>query len=906
MGIVLAIRLLWRQVLESVESAQATSAPLAGLVLDLTKAFNLLPRLPCLGLALRFGLNYGTACAWAGALAQMTRRFWIDGSVSQGVPSNRGFPEGCGLSCLAMLVLNQAWHSWIHEAHRLFRPLSYVDNWEIMCSDPTLIRSAFDSTVAFTAALDLKIDRQKTFCWAVAASDRKLLRQEGFVVLNSCRDLGAQMVFSRQIRNATLQDRFDNMPELWVKLRRAKGSYVEKLRIIRTVGWPRALHGVASAYIGRKHFHKLRTGLMHGLALNKPGANAYLQCCLEENLDPQCWAILQSIREWRTTGDRSHQAFIVQCAVDSNFAITDSSLTGILCQRLQVLGWQLHETGHVTDSLGTFDLVQVNWPELISRFNHAWQSVVASQVRHRLDFEHFALVDVSATRDSLCHLDSYDCGVIQHQLIGITVTNAHACHWSVSGSQECQACGQPDSLFHRFWVCAASADLRAKIPWEVLQLVPKLPKVLVCQGWTLSSPYEFAWKQYLLGLPTMVPHCHCPTDASWVDLFTDGSCLFPTMADYRLSAWSVCFAPPATTEFAASDVLVLGASPLGGLIQTAFRSELFALVVSLTWAAAWQKNVRVWTDCQGVIDKFCMLIDGGVRLHQCCANSDLWAEIQRLVADVGRSHIRLIKVSAHESWSSETCEAQRWVQIGNQCADRSAKIANQSRSLADWQLWSCHAAAIRTHRSVADDIRLHQLAVCKRWTEEYGPSQTSTTVTPVMPRRARQLVFRCEGLVLPEVAPEVIVQSWGAVFAEQFRGWWTSILEPTEGLSGWVSFSQLYIDFQTTVRHPGLLKQARIWIDPTLVPGCMPERFPFRRRSKWFRLLVQQWTKALGIDASTATTRPRSTFLVCHVGCIALPAKQSRLDGVEHWLRNHLKQPVSGLGVGLDTLPPGW
>ena len=56
--------------------AQAAHNRLAGLVLDLTKAYNLLPRLPCLGLALRCGVDYGTVCAWAAALNQLQRRFW--------------------------------------------------------------------------------------------------------------------------------------------------------------------------------------------------------------------------------------------------------------------------------------------------------------------------------------------------------------------------------------------------------------------------------------------------------------------------------------------------------------------------------------------------------------------------------------------------------------------------------------------------------------------------------------------------------------------------------------------------------------------------------------------------------------------------------------------------------------
>jgi ribonuclease HI len=41
-----------------------------------------------------------------------------------------------------------------------------------------------------------------------------------------------------------------------------------------------------------------------------------------------------------------------------------------------------------------------------------------------------------------------------------------------------------------------------------------------------------------------------------------------------------------------------------GLIQTAYRAELFAVMVALEYAMARHACVRVWTDCQSVIDAF--------------------------------------------------------------------------------------------------------------------------------------------------------------------------------------------------------------------------------------------------------------------------------------------------------------
>ena len=895
---------LWRQVLELVEEAQAAHNSLAGLVLDLTKAYNLLPRLPCLGLALRCGVDYGTVCAWAAALNQLQRRFWVDGSVSKGVRSNRGFPEGCGLSCLAMLVLNQAWHCWVKEANMLFRPLSYVDNWEILCSDPQRIRQAFEATVSFTNALDLRIDSQKTFAWAVLPEDRSLLRQQGFQVQNCCRDLGAQMVFSRQIRNSVAQERFDSLVPFWTKLRKTKGGYLDKLRIVRTAAWPRALHGIAAAYIGKKKFHRLRTGLMQALGLDRPGANAYLQCFVEDALDPQLLSILQSIREWRTLGNHAHQLAQLENVADQpDFA--PATLTGILVQRLQVLGWPINPQGIVSDQFGSFDLVATNWSEVITRVQWAWLGVVHTQVSSRPDFQYFSRVDFRATRKRLSSLEPYDRAVIHHQLIGVTVTNEHACHWSTDGSHECCACGQPDSLFHRYWACAATADLRRMLTWEILQLIPVLPKVLTCQGWSLASEFQVAWCRYLSSLPQFVPEVECPCSAPWIDLFTDGSCFFPTEEAYRVSAWAVCYAPMPTTQFCSADVQVLASSPLGGLVQTAFRSELFAVVVSLSWAAFWNKSVRIWTDCQSVIDRCYLISAGGFRVHQCSANNDLWNECARLIHELGPDRFQFVKVSAHEDWSSETEEVVRWSQISNACVDHAARMANQDRGTAAWDLWTCHSQSVHKHGVVAAEIQRHHLLVSQRWTEEYSQASSQLPTTKP-PRDVRQKPMFCSGLCTPLDSPRCVVKSWGPDFAELFRTWWGDLFESDHSLVGWTSFAQLYIDFQLQFRHPGLVKFQRGWLNPTSLPGTMPESHPFRRRCKWFRLVVQQWMKAIGVEVSKAVARPSSSILCCHIGCVALPAKQSRLNHVEDWLRDHINVPICGLGSGLDAIPPAW
>ena len=93
---------------------------------DLEKAYNTLPRLPTLHATAVLGVPQPVLQAWAAALADIERFFVIQGQFSQGLFSNCGFAEGCGLSCLAMVAIDELYHQWLQRAELGATPLSYV------------------------------------------------------------------------------------------------------------------------------------------------------------------------------------------------------------------------------------------------------------------------------------------------------------------------------------------------------------------------------------------------------------------------------------------------------------------------------------------------------------------------------------------------------------------------------------------------------------------------------------------------------------------------------------------------------------------------------------------------------------------------------------------------------------
>ena len=327
-------------------------------------------------------------------------------------------------------------------------------------------------------------------------------------------------------------------------------SFKQKVLLIARVAWPRALHAVSAAVVGKKRFEALRTAVMQALGQQKPGANPDVQCCLEGHaFDPQAYAILETIRDARSLGSHGLVTLDLQMGPLSAELPTYNSLSEILCQRLHQAGFQVLPCGQIQDALGKFSFLDCGFGELVVRFQHSWTSVVASKLVHRSTFAGFSRVDVAATRLDYQSFDGFDQGALRKFLHGALITNDHAQHWSDAGASACLQCGCVDSVYHRLWECSGSAALRAQLPEEFHQLLPTLPAVVSQHGWTMQSSLWEPWLRYLADLPIDFPVPSTPPPGSILDLFTDGSCLYPDNPWCRVAAFSVIHASPFCLDF---------------------------------------------------------------------------------------------------------------------------------------------------------------------------------------------------------------------------------------------------------------------------------------------------------------------------------------------------------------------
>ena len=385
-----------------------------------------------------------------------------------------------------MLALDALLHKWMVALDPAIKTLTFVDNWEVVMNSPQVVEAAFGRMCSFVQMLDLELDGAKTFFWSTSALHRASLRDEGRNVRLDAKDLGAHVVFSRQLANRFLAKRVADLDSFWPLFEAAHGKHRLKIQVLLASAWPRAFHACSAVVIGRRILDRVRSLCMKSLGFQKPGANTWLHFGLEgEGVDPLQWIITSTLKD----SCADHRLLECGSPCRDPFACSGGSVSDILLQRIHMLGWRVSEGWEIHDSIGSFLLQKVHRQALLFRINWAWTFVIHRHVQHRESLVAFDQVDRELTRADLFGLDDYSVGILSRHLNGSSFANDVTWKWSADGSDCCRLCGACDSVFHRLWCCPAADDLRQAVDPEVLRYHECFPLVLSVHGWTLKSPY---------------------------------------------------------------------------------------------------------------------------------------------------------------------------------------------------------------------------------------------------------------------------------------------------------------------------------------------------------------------------------------------------------------------------------
>ena len=878
---------IWSQLLWTIELAYAAAIPLSGIIADLRKAFNYLPREVIMESCALVGIPFQILKAWAGALASLPRFFQINGSLSPPVLSNCGLPEGCALSCLGMMVVDILFHSWMICYFPLCQPLSYVDVWQVLMTDPDALYPVFACLDQFVQAMDLVLDQRKASTWSISATDRASIRSHGFTTV-------ADVQFTRQHTNKTIIDRIASVGPLWNKLRISACAYKLKLRALRCAAWPSSLHGIAATTISHASFQSLRAGAMKGLSADAAGANAWVHLGLIEDptVDPQCWAILQTFRLTRECGSQPRVESVLAELVNDPGAFPSNTITNTLLGRIQTVGWHVDTVGFLVDHIGRFSLFMVSHAELLQRLVLHWPLVVASAVQHRPCFQGLSQCDAEDTRRWLSRLDVADQALFRKVLNGAHITQDGKKYCQKSADDMCPFRQCVDSRYHRSWECEHFAPQRQHVSQQTLMQIVDLPECLTACGWSLAPTTRWEWFQCL----TQIQAPTGPTirGVEPLHLFTDGSCHDQHNVDIRFAGWAVVIASMHSVhDVSHSEILDQGHLP--GLLQSAVRAEVFALCRALQAVGEYAGPVTIWSDCDAVVKRVRGLL-AGHRVSPNSAHYDLWMVIHEcLQSRPGPTHVN--RVAAHREVDEFTDVFTEWCFRHNALADRTAVRVNMERCPSFWSIHERHAQACTNIVKLNRTVQEVQLAISKR-VVQHEPILVDLPLDDLdLPPPAGTW----EGLPAFCV-PNGAVRWYGDSVVRLMLSWlWQTLWNSNHPLV-WVSHFHLYADYMASTGHPGPVR-LNGWHDGAAFAHSGLRGFGYKQRTRWFLKVLKESLRHQQVSLQTAYCKPWSHMVLFHTGCVALPWDVARLAAIDRWMLQCAGSTFKRQSKVLDALP---
>ena len=782
---------------------------------------------------------------------------------------------------------------------------AYVDDWHLTFARATQFPSLWSQVVAFADAVDLCIDSDKSFLWAAQAIERKLLREAEFGVVLAARDLGVHHNFCKKAGNKTLTDRIKDIDTMWPSLRNSPSSTKQKLKVILQVAWPRALFGLSVVHLGQSHFAKLRSGAMRGLSADRVGANPIMHLSAQNVLlDPECWGFVQNFRDVREVGNIALMEFALSCLGDPNHTVPYNGPTMVLHGRMKRLGWTLTQQGMIQDELGVFNIFTISWQALMHRVTIAWPRVMATEVSHRSSFAGVHLADLFSTSRFLRTLGDADKVYALCALDGTLYTDVDKAKEDRGTHSKCCYCGAVDSFYHRIWECQAFSSCRAGFKWT--SLLPALPSCLTCHGWAVLPR---AWLEYQTMLEQLPEPCFRvnwddgPKDC--LDLFTDGSCIAPSLPRLRVASWAVTQAMGGPTSL---ENRIVAGGWVSGIVQTSYRGELTAMYYALKAAANAGRPARIWCDNEAVVKRTRWLLRGGMPKRN-SPHSDLLCSMCELIesADLGHG-VTIVKVVSHCGTETAHDAVDEWAFWHNMLADRAATDINWARPVVFWQQWEQALNALTFHEELHRDIMMVILQVGR-----FNPKESKgLSLEPVVRFQNSQANGEQRPASLGHLGwqpPQTLLDKYGSDNVLCLHQWWNQVALPEVNRPGpllWLSSVQLFLDFWFSTGHTGLLSPRHgVWFqsDTNLPEGFHPN---LSQRSHMFVNVLVAYLKARKVIVPKRLNRPGSSVVAFWAMCYRLPWNVKRLEAIDGSLLSLLKRQAGrpkDLACAVPMLP---
>ena len=389
------------------------------------------------------------------------------------IHSDRGFPEGCPLSPLAMVLAGWAFHAYMSAFCPPVRTMSFADNWSGITDTPGSLAMGLQTAHTFADSLGLTLDPGKTFVWATQSQDRAALKPLGHPVVQSARELGGFMAFGTFTRNAALKERCASLAPVWSALRRSRAPLVLKMMVLTGKCWPKALHGIEGCPLPEAEINRLRAAATKALQIRPGGVSSMLRLSINEkcDYDPGFWIVWSCVRQIRRIA-RAQPGFLLKWRLYMR-QFDGTLYQGPVSRLIRVLsqvGWSVQEPPFVSDHEGiVHDLLRVPGTLLHRLLEHAWLHHVAAQHRHRHSMRDLSGIDLALLRSDASNLSALDTARLGSLRAGAFVSGEQQARFDLTQTGVCPTCQVADSIRHQVCECPRFAQQRVGHEQVVLQ-----------------------------------------------------------------------------------------------------------------------------------------------------------------------------------------------------------------------------------------------------------------------------------------------------------------------------------------------------------------------------------------------------------------------------------------------------
>ena len=185
------------------EAAMFNGEGICGLVVDLSKCFNLIPRLPLQELMHKMGIPKNYIQAHQQMLKNLNRLVEISGTVGNLVPSSCGVPEGCAYSVVSMITLTAlAAHVLTLNDPEVLVAM-FADNWGLLTKTVPSLQDAISRLHHLCHSLRMIVSPKKSWVWGTTPRIRKDLKGVTFdgqklQLKHTAKDLGCDVTYTRK------------------------------------------------------------------------------------------------------------------------------------------------------------------------------------------------------------------------------------------------------------------------------------------------------------------------------------------------------------------------------------------------------------------------------------------------------------------------------------------------------------------------------------------------------------------------------------------------------------------------------------------------------------------------------------------------------------------------------------